>query len=82
MAKKALEGRIAEIEATLAPKEARRSELLTRLQDSAVWSDAAKATALQAEHDTLAATIEKLTQEWEAKAAELEELVTPAALEG
>ncbi len=72
--KKALTIRIAEIESTLAMKEKRNGELVIRLQDSAIWNDTTKAQAVQKEHDDLDRTILTLTQEWEAKTAELEEL--------
>jgi ATP-binding cassette subfamily F protein 3 len=72
--KKALNIRIGEIESTLAVKEKRNAELVIRLQDSAIWNDTNKAQAVQKEHDDLDRTILTLTQEWEAKTAELEEL--------
>jgi ATP-binding cassette subfamily F protein 3 len=74
--KKALTIRIAEIESTLAVKEKRNGELVIRLQDSAIWNDTNKAQAVQKEHDDLDRTILTLTQEWEAKTAELEELTS------
>jgi ATP-binding cassette, subfamily F, member 3 len=73
-AKRELEARISEIETTLATKEARNAEVVAILQDSAVWTDAAKAMALQTEHDELTEAIERLTHEWERKAGELEAL--------
>ncbi len=72
--KKELETRISAIEAELAAKEKRNSEVVTTLQDSAVWSDPTKAMALQKEHDELAAAIERLTAEWETATSELEAL--------
>ncbi len=40
------------------------------LHNPAIWSDSAKATALQKEHDQLEAELPKLTAEWEAKASD------------
>jgi ATP-binding cassette subfamily F protein 3 len=70
-AKKDLEQRVAEIEKSLATSEARRTELLSLLQDPATWADGAKALAYQREHDALETSVNELTVEWEAKAEEL-----------
>jgi len=74
--KKELEARISAIESELASKEKRNTEVVTTLQDSAVWGDPAKAMSLQGEHDELAAAIEKLTSQWETLTSELEALTT------
>ncbi|MBL9116175.1 MAG: ABC-F family ATP-binding cassette domain-containing protein [Verrucomicrobiaceae bacterium] len=71
-AKKEIESRISQIESTLEGKEKRRTEIVAFLQDPNAWSDAAKAMALQGEHDKIAEEIDSLTREWETKAGELE----------
>jgi len=76
--KRELEARIVTIELELGVKDKRNAETVTLLQDSAVWSEPAKALALQTEHDELAAAIEKLTAEWETLTSELEALTGTA----
>ncbi len=70
MERKANEQRVAKLEAEIAAKEKRNAEIIAMLHNPAVWSDTAKATALQKEHDQLEAELPKLTAEWEAKASD------------